>query len=144
MARHVARCLVPKDPVEGRLGGDAIRNLGMQGIRPPPQAHQDMTPEGGVPQGLGEGVRHVPGRPFGGGGFAWQGCPGEPGYPPPSLAHAKCPPPTGLKGRPLESLPPRGPGLGAHHLLRKVSEISTTSAHNSQGRDIGLRHAHQP
>ena len=66
VARHLPHGVVPEDPVEGRLGGDAVRHLGMQGIRPRPQAHQDMTPAGGVPQGLGEGVRLVPGRPFGG------------------------------------------------------------------------------
>ena len=65
MARQVLRGVLPEDPFEGRLGGDAV-HLGKQGIRPTPRAHQDMTPAGRVPQGLGEGVRLVPGRPFGG------------------------------------------------------------------------------
>ena len=49
VARHVLCGLVPEDPVEGRLGGDAVSRPGMQGIRSPPQARQDLAPAGGVP-----------------------------------------------------------------------------------------------
>ena len=66
MARHGLRGLVPDNPVEGRLGGDAVSRTDKQGIRSLPRAHQDMAPMGGVPHGLGEGVRLVPGRSFGG------------------------------------------------------------------------------
>ena len=54
MARNVLRGPVPAGPVEGKLRGDAVGYLGMQGLRSPLQAHQDMAPSGGVPHGLGE------------------------------------------------------------------------------------------
>ena len=49
MARPLLCDLVLEDPVEGPLGGDPVSRLGMQGVRFPPHAPQDMAPAGGVP-----------------------------------------------------------------------------------------------
>ena len=65
MPRPVLGGLVLEGPVKGRLRGDAVSRLGVQGLRPPSKAHQDMAPPGGVPQGLGQRVRLIPGCPFG-------------------------------------------------------------------------------
>ena len=66
MSRYILRSLAPKSAVKGRLGRDSVRYLGVQGIRPPPQAYQDLAPAGGVPEGLGEGDGLGAGRPLGG------------------------------------------------------------------------------
>ena len=65
MPRHVLGGLVPEGTVKGRLRGDAVSCLGVQGLRFPSKAHLDMAPPGGVPQGLGQRVRLAPGRPIG-------------------------------------------------------------------------------
>ena len=64
--RLVPRGVVPERLVKGRLGQDAVHHIGVQGIGPSPQAHQDVAPASGEPQGLGEGVRLVSRRSFGG------------------------------------------------------------------------------
>ena len=59
----------------------------------------------------------------------------------------------GFQGGAPESLPPRGPGLGAHHLLRNRREVGLREQDHvhlplgdrvpvhAQGRNVGLRHA---
>ena len=69
--------------------------------------------------------------------------------PTPQPAHPRCPPPP-------KKLPPRAPGLGAHHLLRDRYEAGLGEQHHvhpslgnrvlvhAQGRDVSLRHAQWP
>ena len=129
--------MVPEDTVEGRLGGYAVRYLGMQGIRPPPQAHQDMAPAGGVPQGLGEGIRLAPGRPFGGEDLPCGDALANQDTHPPGwrIPNAPPPPPPGLQGRPQKACHPQAPAWAritcCATAVRRVSDISTTSACHS-------------
>ena len=46
--------LVPEGLVQGRLRGDAVGRLGVQAVRRPSDAHQNMATPGGVPQGMGK------------------------------------------------------------------------------------------
>ena len=135
MSRHILHGVVLERAVEGRLGGDALRHLGVQGMRPPAQANQDVAPAGGVPEGLGEGVRLGAGCPLWGGEFVWPGCPGAPGYPPSLLAHPRCPPPRDSKGAPKKACRPEAPACAritrCATTMRRVSEINTTYARHS-------------
>ena len=77
--------------------------------------------------------------------------------PTPWPAHPTCPPaPPGFRGGTPESLPPRGPGLGAHHWLRDCREtglgaqnhvhlpLSDRVPVHAQGHDVGLCRAQRP
>ena len=102
---------------EGQLGRNAVRHLGVQGIRPPAQSNQDVAPAGGVPQCLGQPVRLGAGRPLGG-----EHLPGRDALahqdPHPTCRRIPNAPPYGLQGRPPERLRACRPGLRAHHPLR--------------------------
>ena len=87
VSHHVLCGVVLESTVEGWLGRNAVRHPGMQSIRPPAQANQDVAPAVGMPEGQGEGVRLGAGCPLGGEDlFGWDALP-------PLLAHATCPPP---------------------------------------------------
>ena len=149
MARHVSFALVPEDPVERRLGSNAVRSLGMQGIRPPPKAHQDMTPTGAVPKGLGEGVHLVPGHPFGGEDLPCGNALANQDTHTPGWRILN--PTPGTPRAPPRTLRTPRPRLG-HALLVTQLEIRTPSARHSatsvlvqaHERGIGLCHGHRP
>ena len=96
VSRHILRGVVPEGAVQGRLGRGAARHLGVQGIRPPAQANQDVALAGGVPECLGEGIRLGAGCPLG--GRIWLA-----GIPPPAGASQMPPPPRDSKGAPQKA-----------------------------------------
>ena len=100
MTGHVPRGVVPESPVKGRLGRDAVRHLGMPGIRPLPHAHLDVALAGGVPQGLGKGVGLVAGCPLGGEHLPGGDALADQDSHPPAGASQMPPSPPGLQWRP--------------------------------------------
>ena len=94
-----------------------------------------MAPADGVLERLGEGVRLSAGCPNLGGEFVWLQCLGALGYPPPLLAHTRCPAPQDSKGAPQKACQADAPSctrIGCcATAVRHISKISTTSARRS-------------
>ena len=106
---HILRGVVPELAVKGRLGRNTVRYLGLQGIRPPVQANQDMAPAGGVPEGLGKGVRLAAGRPLGEENLSGRNASAHQDGQPPAGAYQMAHPPLGFQGRPRKKVASLGP-----------------------------------
>ena len=135
MPRHILCGVVPEGAVEGRLGGYARCCLSVQGIRRPAQSNQDVAPAGGVPEGLGQGVRLGAGRPLGGEHLSGRDALAHQDPHPPCRSIPDAPPPRDSKGAPQNACQPDTPAWARitryATAVRRVSVISTTSARQS-------------
>ena len=104
VTRHATRGVVLESPVNGRLGRDAIRHSGVDGVRRSPQAHQNMAPTGGVPRGLGEGVRLAPEGSLGGEDLPGRDALADQDFQPPHWCIPDAPPPPGIPRAPPKKL----------------------------------------
>ena len=138
--------LVPEDPVEGRLGGDAVSRLGMQGIRSPRPTrtwHQRVE----CHRAWARESASFRGAPLGG-RTCLAGMPWRTRIPtPPPAGASQMPPSPGILGEPPRMPATPKPRLGRASLAvcEAVAQMrSTTSTHHSatvcqcRHRDVAL------